>query len=347
MRIEKIGLAATVFIATAALASASHAQGSVTVVSFGGDYQAAERKAMYDPTAEKLGITINEDSLTGIADVRLQVQGGSTSWDVVELGRQYCMSAESATLFEPLDFSLIPNAADLGEGKTGERWVLGPVYYSYVLAWNPKVYGNNPPQNWGDFFDTEKFPGKRALYAQPRFMLELALRADSVAREDIYPIDVQRALDKIRSIKDDVAVFYTSHGQSVQLIKDGEVDMLVMGDGRAVAAQKDGASVEFTYNDGIIDAGCLAVPKGAPNKELAMKVINEFLAPEIQANIPAEFHYGPVNPKAYEDGRISAEVAASLNSSPDNIARQLILGSAWWAENERNVQLDWDAMLQE
>ena len=334
-------------LAGATLASASVAQDSVTVVSFGGDYQAAERQAMYTPAAEKLGITINEDSLTGIADVRLQVQGGSTSWDVVELGRQYCMSAEAETLFEPLDFSLIPNAKDLGEGNSGERWVLGPVYYSYVLAWNPKVYGDNPPKDWADFFDTEKFPGKRAMYAQPRFMLELALRGDGVAREDIYPIDVNRALDKIRSIKDDIAVFYTSHGQSVQLIKDGEVDMLVMGDGRAVAAQKDGASVEFTYNAGIIDAGCLAVPKGAPHKELAMRVINEFLAPEIQANIPAAFHYGPVNPKAYDDGRISAEVAASLNSSPDNLSRQLVLGSAWWAANESSVQLDWDGMLQE
>jgi len=343
-----MGLAALVLLAgSTSFSSLSLAQDSVTVVSFGGDYQAAERQAMYAPTAEKLGITINEDSLTGIADVRLQVQGGATSWDIVELGRQYCLSDEAETLFEPLDFSLIPNAADLGEGTSGERWVLGPVYYSYVLAWSTKAYGDNPPQNWADFFDTEKFPGKRALYAQPRFMLELALRGDGVPREDVYPIDLERALDKIRSIKDDVAVFYTSHGQSVQLIKDGEVDLLVMGDGRAVAAQKDGADVQFTYNDGIIDAGCLAIPKGAPNKELAMKVINEFLAPDIQANIPAAFHYGPVNPKAYETGKITPEVAASLNSSPDNISRQLVLDSAWWAENESDVQLEWDGMLQE
>jgi putative spermidine/putrescine transport system substrate-binding protein len=346
MTISRIS-ASAIALASFAAASAAFAQGSVTVVSFGGAYQEAERKAMYEPTAQKLGITIFEDSLRGVADVRLQVQSGNTTWDVVELGRQYCMSAEAETLFEPLDFSLIPNAAELGEGGKGTHWVLGPVYYSYVLAWNPEVYGDKPPQTWQDFFDTAAFPGRRALYAQPRFMLELALRGDGVDRADIYPIDLDRALNRIRSIKDDIVVFYTSHGQSVQLIKDGEVDLLVMGDGRAVAAMKDGAKVQFTYNDGIIDAGCLAIPKGAPNKELAMKVINEFISAEIQANIPAAFHYGPVNPRAYEGGRISAEVAASLNSSPANLERQLVLGSAWWAENEGSVQLEWDAMLQE
>jgi putative spermidine/putrescine transport system substrate-binding protein len=340
-------LLAAVLAAAATFASAVYAQDSVTVVSFGGDYQAAERQAMYNPAAKKLGITINEDSLTGIADVRLQVQSGRANWDIVELGRQYCMSAEADKLFEPLDFKLIPNAADLGKDGSGERWVLGPVYYSYVLAWNPKKYGDHPPQNWADFFDTKKFPGKRALYAQPRFMLELALLGDGVARKDIYPLDVQRALNKIRSIKDSISVFYTSLGQAVQLIKDGEVDMLVLTDGRADAAKADGANIDFTYNDGIIDGGCLAIPKGAPHKELAMKVINEFLDPDIQSNIPKFFHYGPVNPKAFENGRISADVAASLNSSPANISRQLVLGSAWWAANESKVQLDWDAMVQE
>lgn len=319
----------------------------MTVVSFGGAYQDAERQALYTPTAEKLGIQIHEDSLRGIADVRLQVQGGSPTWDVVELGRQYCMADEGSMLFEPLDFSLLPNADDLGDDLKGENWVGGPVYYSYVLAWNKTKYGDNPPHTWADFFDTEKFPGNRALYGQPRFMLELALLADGVAKEDVYPIDVDRALDKIRTIKPSVVTFYASHGQSVQLIKDGEVDLLVMTDGRAAAAAKDGADLEFTYNEGIIDAGCLAIPRGAPNKNTAMKVINEFIAPDIQANIPMVFSYGPVNSKAFETGKIPAELARTLNSAPENLKLQLTLRSGWWAKNEAEVQPKWDAMVQE
>jgi len=333
--------------ALSAAATPALAQDSITVVSFGGTYQDAERQALYTPTAEKLGIQIREDSLKGIADVRLQVQGGSTTWDVVELGRQYCMADESAALFEPLDFSLLPNAKDLGEDLKGSNWVGGPVYYSYVLAWNKTKYGDNHPRTWADFFDMQKFPGSRALYAQPRFMLELALLADGVSKEDIYPIDVDRALNKIRAIKPSVTTFYASHGQSVQLIKDGEVDMLVMTDGRATAAIKDGADIAFTYNEGIIDAGCLAIPKGAPSKIMAMKAINEFISPEIQANIPTAFSYGPVNPRAFETGKIPTELAATLNSAPENLKLQLTLGSAWWAKHEAEVQPNWNAMVQE
>jgi putative spermidine/putrescine transport system substrate-binding protein len=324
----------------------AYAQDSVTVVSFGGDYQAAERQAMYKPAAEKLGIKIDEDSLKGIADVRLQVQSGNPTWDIVELGRQYCMSAEAAKLFEPLDFSKIPNAKDLDQKLVGKNWIAGPVTYSAVLAWSTAKYGDNPPKAWADFFDVKKFPGNRALYAQPRFMLEAALMGDGVSPDKVYPIDVDRAIAKIGKFKDNIQVFYASHGQSVQMAKDGEVDMMAMLDGRAQAAIKDGAKFSFTYNQGIIDTGCLAIPKGAPHKENAMRVINEFLAPEIQANIPLAFAYGPINPKAYDVGKIPADVAASLNSAPANLKKQLVLDSGWWAENEAKVRPKWDAMLQ-
>lgn len=326
---------------------AAQAQDSVTVVSFGGDYQAALREALYDPAAEKLGIVINEDSLRGIADVRLQVQGGNPTWDVVELGRQYCMSSEARELFEPLDLSLIPNAADLDQQLVGENWVAGTVTYSAVLAWNKETYGDNAPQNWADFFDVEKFPGVRAMYAQPRFMLEAALLGDGVAPEEIYPLDVDRAIAKINSIRDHIEIFYTSHGQSVQMAKDREVDMMAMLDGRAAAAIEDGAPFAFTYNQGIFDTGCLAIPKGAPNKENAMRVINELIAAENQANIPLTFAYGPVNPKAFDVGKIPAQLAESLNSSPANMEKQIILDSGWWAEHEAEVQPKWDAMLQQ
>jgi putative spermidine/putrescine transport system substrate-binding protein len=328
------------------LANVASAQETVTVVSFGGGYQDAERKAMYEPAAKRLGMTIKEDSLKGIADVRLQVQSGKPTWDVVELGKQYCMADEARDLFEPLDFRVITNAADLDAKLKGERWVGGPVFYSYVLAWNKDKYGNNPPKTWKDFFDVQKFPGTRALYGQARFMLELALLGDGVPRDKVYPIDVDRAMKKLDGFKQHITAFYTSHGQSVQMVKDREIDMLVMTDGRADGAIKDGARLDFTYNDGIIDAGCLAIPRGAPNRTGAMKVINEFIAADIQANIPLHFSYGPINPKAFAIGKIPPDLARKLNSSPEHLKLQLLLDSAWWASNEKAVQPRWDAFLQ-
>ena len=59
--------------------------------------------------------------------------------------------------------------------------------------------------------------------------------------------------------------------QSAQLLKDGEVDMIALWNGRAFTAIKDGANAAFTFNEGIFDFDCLVVPKGAPNKEAALE----------------------------------------------------------------------------
>src|SRR5262249_7532726 len=152
----------------------------------------------------------------------------------------------------------------------------------------------------------------------PRFMLEAALMADGVAKDKVYPMDLDRAYKKLREIRKDVAVWYKSFGQATDLIKSGEVDMIPLLDGRIIDVIKDGADWAFTFNQGVITGACLAIPKGPANKAAAHKVINEFLAPAIQANIPSYFNYGPMNSKAFATGKIAPDVAKRLNSSPEN-----------------------------
>jgi putative spermidine/putrescine transport system substrate-binding protein len=78
------------FVALAASALAvgfvSEAAAQLTVVSFGGSYQEAQSKALFVPAAKTLGITIKEETYTGIAAVALQVKAGAVTWDVVTSG---------------------------------------------------------------------------------------------------------------------------------------------------------------------------------------------------------------------------------------------------------------------
>ena len=57
--------------------SLADAKESITIVAWGGEAQAAQRKALFNLVAEKLGITVSEDTNSGIKDVRLQVASGS------------------------------------------------------------------------------------------------------------------------------------------------------------------------------------------------------------------------------------------------------------------------------
>ena len=70
----------------AAIASGGYANAQLTIVSFGGAYQEGQSKALFQPAAKALGITVKEETYTGIADLRLKVKAGAVTWDIVASG---------------------------------------------------------------------------------------------------------------------------------------------------------------------------------------------------------------------------------------------------------------------
>ncbi|WP_232830450.1 ABC transporter substrate-binding protein [Oceanicella sp. SM1341] len=323
------------------------AQDSLTFTSYGGTYQEAQRKALLDPVEEEMGITIREDTLTGIAEVRAQVLAGAVTWDIVDLGVNDCALAQAEGLFEPLDYSII-STEGFKDTAYAETWA-GTIYYSTTLAYNPE-YLEAKPQSWADFWDVENFPGARALQNTPGGNLEIALMADGVAPEDVYPMletpeGIDRAFAKLEEIKPDIAVWWTTGAQSAQLIADGEVDMESIWNGRLDAVKASGVPAEQTFNQAILALDCLAIPKGAPNKDLAMKVLGRILAPDLQANLPALINYGPTTSLAFDEGKITEEQTAISPSAPENIALQLPTDPDFWAANRPAIQERWDAFM--
>ena len=216
-----------------------------------------------------------------------------------------------------------------------------------MLAYNTDVYKDNPPKNWADFFDTEKFPGTRALSGYSgQSNLELALLADGVPRDKVYPLDVDRAFAKLEKLKPDVSVFWTSGSQATQLATSQEVDMLSIWAARIEAAIKEGAPYAYTINEAIMDVECLVVPKGSPNPQGAMKLVNHLLDPDYQANLPDYIPYGPMNQDAFKSGKITPEKAAKIVTSEENIKQQLVIDAAYWAEHATGLQERWDTFKQ-
>ena len=133
----------------AAIASAGYANAQLTIVSFGGAYQEGQSKALFQPAAKALGITVKEETYTGIADLRLKVKAGAVTWDIVASGSGSAARAGAEGLLESLDYKTI-DVSSFAPGLTQEHCVGGDVF-STVLAWNTKTYGKNGPQSWADF----------------------------------------------------------------------------------------------------------------------------------------------------------------------------------------------------
>jgi putative spermidine/putrescine transport system substrate-binding protein len=324
--------------------------GDLTIASWGGSYQEAQSKAIFQPVAEAMGITINEESYGGISDVRLQVQAGAVTLDIIDTGSGGGARGGVEGILEPLDYDMI-DVSNFVEGT----WLpacVGTITFSTVFAYNTETYSGDVPKTWADFWDVEKFPGARSYRGKYHGALEPALMADGVAPEDVYKVldseeGIKRAIDKIRELKPDIAIWWKSGAQHAQLMKDGEVDMTTGWNGRFDVAIADGAKAAYSYNNSLLDYDCFGIPKGAPNKDLAMKFLAEASKASYQANMPQYITYGPTNRDAYDLGVIDADVAKMLPSHPDNAQHQLVLDNNWYAKWEATAAAMYQDMLTE
>lgn len=341
----KLGVAriyfATVGLAFALAGPTSAQQAQVVISGPGGIYQDAQRKVMYEPATKDLGIAIKEDTGGELSTVRAQVRSGRVIYDLVSLGAQDCVVGSKENLFEPIDYSVVDKSGFPAE--YAQRDWIGIIYYSTVITYNRTKYGSNPPKTWADFWDGTKFKGEKSLRNIPQLMIEAALLADGVPADKLYPLDLDRAFKSLDKVKPQIATWWTTGAQTAQLIKSGEVDMIGMWNGRADPVIKDGADFAFTYNQGLVTADCYAVPRGAKNKDAAMKVLAYMVRPQVLAGIPKYIPYGPVNEKALDF--VPADVRKILNSSPENLKIQVRSNEEWWYENGAKARERWDAFL--
>ena len=165
------------------LVAAAHAE-TLTVVSWGGSYEAATRKAILEPFTAETGIEVAVEVYNGgLAQIRAQVETGSVYWDVVDLERADAVRGCDEGLLELVDFAEMAPAPDgrplEDDYPPGTEFDCGAamMYYATVVAYNAETLRGARPAAIGDFFDLERFPGRRGMRRSPIANLEFALLA--------------------------------------------------------------------------------------------------------------------------------------------------------------------------
>lgn len=312
----------------------------MVVCSWGGAYQEAQRKAMFDPFEKETGIKIIEASPTDYGKLKAMVKSGNTEWDLVDVGDRMVIAGAKDGLLDPIDYKSI-DTKDIYP-QVIHPFGVGTIYYSSVLGYSTKKYpGGTHPKSWAEFWDVGRFPAARSMRNNPLDNLEFALMADGVPLEKVYPIDVDRAFRAMDRIKKHIKVWWTTGAQSAQVLADGEVDMVVAWNGRITTIKNQGAPVDVEWNQGKLNWDSWVIPKGSRNKEGAMKFIAWASTPKPQADIAKYIPYGPVNKKAFDF--IDAKTAAGLPTAPENAKRQLMVDTVYWGENLNALAERWNA----
>ncbi|MDR3518055.1 MAG: ABC transporter substrate-binding protein [Azospirillaceae bacterium] len=325
------GLAALVALTAPALAGAR----DLTVVSWGGAYQDAQKEIYFKPFVAKTGIPLIDDSWDGgIGVLRAKIEGGASNWDVVQVESEELELGCEENLFEKLDWSRI-GGKDAYLPAAVHDCGVGAILYTFVLGYDGDKLKDGP-KSWADFWDTKKFPGKRALRDGPKTNLEIALIADGVKPADVYQVlkteqGVDRAFKKLDQIKSDL-IFWKTGAQPPQLLASGEVVMTSAYNGRITAANgKDHKNFKIVWDGGLYTLDSWVILKGSPNKDSALKLLDFIGEPERQAQLPKYIAYGVSNAKATP--LIDPALLPMLPTNPANLDNEVQLNAAFWLEN--------------
>jgi putative spermidine/putrescine transport system substrate-binding protein len=314
----------------------------ITVADPGGVYTTAWQESFYTPFEQETGIHVKAVARDAepTSQIKAIVEARSYVWDVVSVALQSWNLLSNQKLLEPLDWQA-PAMAELIPNAHQPDW-MGTNVYGTILAYRSDTM-KTPPASWADFFNPEKFPGRRALPKAPISALEVALLADGVPGDKLYPLDVDRAFRKLDQIKPHIDVWWTSYPQTTQLLLSGEVDMLVTSNARAQAAIDGGAPVTLVWNQGLYGLEGWVIPKGTPRAAAAKKFIAFCARPKQQALYTKTLSYGPTNPKAFEF--IPAARAEQLPTAPDHFKLMTPVVDAWWGANKDAMYARYNAWL--
>lgn len=309
----------------------------IVFTSWGGTTQQAQNKTWAIPFSAASGAKVVMDGPTDYGKFKAMVESGNVVWDVVDVEGDFAARAAKDGLLEPIDYTAVPNGAL--DPRFSGKYHVGSFYYSFVLGFNKDTYKTAQPASWKDMFDAKAYPGKRTLYKwSAPGVLEMALLADGVPADKLYPLDLDRAFKKLDTIKSQI-VWWTGGAQSQQLLVSGEAPMGMFWNGRIHAIESSGGNVGVSWNQNMTAADVLVVPKGSKNKATAMKFLAWATSPKAQADFATETAYAPVN-----TGSKALMLPATVKQLPDQFTKtQINLDMAYWAENRDAIGKRWYA----
>ena len=327
--------------------SATAADLPVTIFGFGGVWKQTVLKCFGEPFTRKTGITVAYQEPYSFAKLRAMFEARTMQIDVVPVEGEAMSQAQRMNMIMPLDFNVIDRSV-LDARQLRHSNAIGTHTLSYLVCYNKKRWpGEHHPASWADFWDIEKFPGRRALRTDPLWTIEAALKADGVTDAEFYPIDLDRAFRSLDRIKPHIKAWYSDNSLSQQLIEQEEVDLIAMMNGRAMESIRDhDAPFAMVWNEAIFEGGNQGwiAAVGCPNPVGAMKFLDVIGRPETEAVFAQLLYYGPQNPKAYD--LIDPEIARLLPTYPANERVAHTVNFSWWADHLRETQRRFQVWLQ-
>ena len=338
------------------------AQADITMLSWGGAYGAAQNEAHVKPFTEATGIgTTMVDTDNPATPIKAMVEANNVTVDVISVEYADAIRLCDEGLLEPLDPAILSAGSDgtaamddFLPGAVTECSVATDIWSSIYAYDTTKFAEGAAPSTAADFFDLEKFPGKRGLKKGAKATLEFALMADGVAPGDVYAMlgtaeGVDRAFAKLDTIKKDV-VWWEAGAQPPQLLADGEVVMTAAYNGRIFNAMMGEAKpFQIVWDGQVYEPENYAIPKGSPNMAEALQFITYSTSTEGLRALATQISDGPPRKSSmleeiiFKDGK--TVMGPHLPTAPENMANALSSSFEFWVDKDVELNERFNAWL--
>ncbi len=327
------------------------AQEQVVIATTGGAYEEALREAWFDPFTEQTGIEVVTVAATGAemrAKASAMVKTGNVSWDLYFEGEiQASSEAHDEVAVDLSEFCThFADRPDLVEDACtgdGVRVASGAT----LMAYNTEAFEGAHPETWADMWDTEKFPGGRAFpnFNDPWRVMAAALLADGVPRAELFPLDIDRALEKLEAIRPAVSLWWKTGDQSVQGFRNGDYTIGEIWLTRANALKKEGLPVGWSYKAAFLVGDRVTLIKGAQNQENALRLIAFWLdSPKAQAGVCAAMYCTPPSSNAIDQ---MPQAAREAMPSGEEVSDYIVVPDANWINAHKGELLEsWNSWIQ-
>ncbi len=316
----------------------------LTIVSWGGAYETAQRQAVIAPFAAETGLDVDvvvyDGSWTALAE-----RGVPEGWDVIDMLADQARVACAHGLLLKIDPNSLFAPASLADFTpfAPDRCAVPQNAYARVMAFDDRAFSGVKPTRIEDFFDTARFPGPRAVQRSPDGILEWALLAEGVPPEQIYGLlstdrGLRLAFRKLDTIRDDI-IWWQDAAAPAAMLADGRAVMAAGFNGRFFdVAQRGRAPIDIVWDGRIIGTEVWAIAADTDAPDAARAFVMHAANPDTMARLATQIPYGPPRRSAFDRIGINQDLSvprrAHLPNAPQHPGRALVRESGWHANTE-------------
>ena len=320
------------------------AQRELTIVAGGGALQDHMRRTLFESFTRATGTPVRDASYDyNVGPIRAMVQARNVTWDVVMVEAPDLIRGCEDGVFERIDWSVVNRDKFLpgGTSTCGAGAIGWGVSVFRDLARNP-----NGPSNWQEFWDVQRFPGRRTLRRGARMTLEIALMGDGVPAAEVYrvlatPAGQQRAFAALDRIRPQLH-FWTGGQQPIELVNAGEVAYAVGFVGRTANAIRGGARLDLNWDTLLFSFDYWAVVRGSPHAAAGMRLIEHITNPDPLRALTEVWPINPVTAAVANDPAVRARNPMMMSNHQH---RGLQIDTEFWLDQGTELEQRFAAWL--